>query len=185
MTTARELAKVIHERMKEFLPFGIHFSPGSKSVEDALEPLLQSALGEAERRCVNEHANAERLIAWIKTPERERKPANIAFTEGPDRQVAYHIESALGEAERKTIEKFAGRLKAVRDEAYEDAAKICDALTSELDESTDQVFSQKLKQAIKKMNGSVVSEECAERIRSCVQSISGSSADAAGGGKAT
>lgn len=52
-----------------------------------------------------------------------------------------------------------------RAEALEEAAKVADRLTAELDEETDKVFSQKFKQAIKTMNGSVVSEECAVRIR--------------------
>lgn len=45
-------------------------------------------------------------------------------------------------------------------------AKVADTLSSELDEeSADKVFGLEFKKAIKGMNGSVVAEECAERIR--------------------
>lgn len=52
---------------------------------------------EAERdglkiQCVNEHANAQRLIDWMNDPH--RKPAIIAFTEGPEKQIAYAFENA-------------------------------------------------------------------------------------------
>lgn len=40
--------------------------------------------------CANEHASAPRLLAWIR--DAARSPANTAFTEGPDRQVAYAVE---------------------------------------------------------------------------------------------
>ena len=50
-------------------------------------------------RCVREHADAERLIAWIRDPE--RKGANTAFTAGPDRDVAREIEFALAQAEKR------------------------------------------------------------------------------------
>lgn len=60
---------------------------------------------------------------------------------------------------------YASGLNVGRAEALEEAAKVADRLTAELDEETDKVFSQKFKQAIKTMNGSVVSEECAVRIR--------------------
>lgn len=45
---------------------------------------------EAEMKCVNKHADADRIIEWVKDPK--RKPANTAFTEGPERQIAYLIE---------------------------------------------------------------------------------------------
>jgi hypothetical protein len=47
----------------------------------------------SESRCVNEHADAERLVEWINDPQ--RKPAYLAFTEGPERQVAYAVEGLL------------------------------------------------------------------------------------------
>lgn len=40
-----------------------------------------------------ERVNAERVIAWIRDPHRER--ANMSFTEGPDRQIAYAVEDAF------------------------------------------------------------------------------------------
>lgn len=43
---------------------------------------------------MSEQADASRLIEWINDPN--RKHANIAFTEGPERQVAYAIEGLFG-----------------------------------------------------------------------------------------
>lgn len=43
--------------------------------------------------CVNRHADAERLVEWVNDPN--RKPAITAFTEGPDRQVAYAVDERL------------------------------------------------------------------------------------------
>lgn len=55
---------------------------------------------------VNEYARAALLVEWINNPK--RKSAVHAFTEGPERQVAYAVEreidalkSKMGEAERK------------------------------------------------------------------------------------
>jgi hypothetical protein len=44
-------------------------------------------------KCANEHADAARLSAWIL--DTRRKPAVTAFTEGPERQIAYAIETML------------------------------------------------------------------------------------------
>lgn len=88
--------------------------------------LLDSALS---GWCVNEHANAERLCAWIKDPL-NREPANLAFTEGPDRQVAYHVESAQEEERQRVIKAGAIVARDVyekgRAEAFEEAARIAD-----------------------------------------------------------
>lgn len=51
---------------------------------------LESEKAELEMRLVNQYANAERLIAWINDPK--RKMPIHAFTEGPDRQIAYAVE---------------------------------------------------------------------------------------------
>ncbi len=40
-----------------------------------------------------ERVNTERIIAWIRNPHRGR--ANMSFTEGPDRQIAYAVEDAF------------------------------------------------------------------------------------------
>lgn len=58
-----------------------------------LDNFAASRVAELRKECVNTHASADRLIAWIKS--NPRKPANLAFTEGPDRQVAYAIEMEL------------------------------------------------------------------------------------------
>lgn len=40
--------------------------------------------------CANEHANAYRVIEWMQ--DEKRKPACVAFTAGPERQIAYEFE---------------------------------------------------------------------------------------------
>lgn len=44
-----------------------------------------------EEERVNKYANAERLIEWMDDPK--RKPAQLAFTEGMERQIAYRFEA--------------------------------------------------------------------------------------------
>lgn len=44
-------------------------------------------------KCVNEHANAKRVLEWINDPHRKR--AVLSFTEGPERQVAYAAENRV------------------------------------------------------------------------------------------
>lgn len=46
-------------------------------------------------RCMRDHADAKLLTGWIKDPK--RPPAGQAFMEGPERDVAFEIETALGE----------------------------------------------------------------------------------------
>lgn len=48
---------------------------------------------ESER--VNEFARASRIIEWVN--DEKRKPAIHAFTEGPERQIAYAVERLLAE----------------------------------------------------------------------------------------
>lgn len=43
---------------------------------------------------VNNYANAERLVEWIRSDK--RRPANVSFTAGPERQVAYAVEDTAG-----------------------------------------------------------------------------------------
>lgn len=47
----------------------------------------------AMRECGRNHAAADRVIAWMRDPE--RKPANIQFTAGSERQIAYAFEDAM------------------------------------------------------------------------------------------
>lgn len=63
---------------------------------DRLKNELRTAQDEAvsERVIrVNSYAAAERVIEWIRAPK--RKPANSAFSAGPERQVAYAVEDVL------------------------------------------------------------------------------------------
>jgi hypothetical protein len=56
----------------------------------------------ADRSCFRlDHANADRVIAWINEPK--RKPAMLAFTEGPERQIAYAIEGLIRRERSKII----------------------------------------------------------------------------------
>lgn len=54
---------------------------------------LQRELSELKIACANRHADADRVVAWINDPK--RKPSYTAFTEGPERQIAYAIEAVL------------------------------------------------------------------------------------------
>lgn len=55
---------------------------------------LRRALTDEQVRRVNYYADARRVIAWMRDPE--RSPANSAFTEGPERQIAYTFEGLEG-----------------------------------------------------------------------------------------
>ena len=91
----------IHARCRELCDLGLIEEVGTKicqftkkrvivwDVTDQLPVKSQKQKG-SRIICVNAHADAGRLIAWIQSSD--RKPANTAFTEGPDRQVAYAVE---------------------------------------------------------------------------------------------
>lgn len=63
-----------------------------KTLAAALDAANEAAFGERVKR-VNEYAHAGRLVAWLQNAR--RPPANAAFTEGPERQVAYASEEAI------------------------------------------------------------------------------------------
>jgi hypothetical protein len=48
-----------------------------------------------------ETANPARVLEWMRTPN--RKPAQTAFTAGPERQAAYWIEIAQGESRPQAV----------------------------------------------------------------------------------
>lgn len=51
-----------------------------------------------DMRCYRlDHADVERVVRWIE--DRKRKPANLAFTEGPERRIAYAIEQMIFDME--------------------------------------------------------------------------------------
>lgn len=68
-----------------------------------LEPLLKEL--QALRRLAKP-VDSERLWAWFYDPK--RKPAHMAFTEGPEREAAYWMEAALGTAGRGAEKKGKG-----------------------------------------------------------------------------
>ena len=68
-----------------------------------LEPLLVELRMHRKLNGVNH----ERLMAWLKDPN--RKPANTAFTDGPDRQTAYWMEMAMTQTETQTQKGTKGK----------------------------------------------------------------------------
>lgn len=69
--------------------------------EGVVETIEGEEFLEVKIKCVNEHANASRIIEWMNDPK--RKPALHAFTEGPERQIAYIFERYL-EGRKSTVE---------------------------------------------------------------------------------
>ena len=61
------------------------------------------ALSKKDAERVNEYARADILIRWINTPN--RGSANIIFTAGQERLVAYAIESALDALHRTCVHR--------------------------------------------------------------------------------
>lgn len=78
-------------------------------IADTLTTLLQSTAKERDAENLRSRQWCEsQLIEWLDTPKSERKPANIAFTAGHERQVAYRFEriaESAREAERTRIRK--------------------------------------------------------------------------------
>lgn len=75
-------------------------------------------------KCVNEHADAKRLIDWLSDPH--HKPANLAFTEGPERQVAYALATVKQEWNKRCNEACQRQVLKQVNAAYEHAAKIAE-----------------------------------------------------------
>jgi hypothetical protein len=85
MKTASEVAEELWKELK-VIPLLRH-----KEVKNLhIEAIAQVLTAFAESHCVNYHADAQRLIAWLNDPK--RKPAVTAFTAGQDRQVAFAAE---------------------------------------------------------------------------------------------
>lgn len=55
---------------------------------------LRRALTDEQVRRVNHYADAGRVMRWMRDPM--RAPAHSAFTEGPERQIAYTFEGLEG-----------------------------------------------------------------------------------------
>lgn len=60
-----------------------------EQAEEEIASLQEDIFG-LKFTCANHHANVNRIIEWINDPK--RKPAVHAFTEGPERQIAYAVE---------------------------------------------------------------------------------------------
>lgn len=90
--------------------------------------------------------DTERLLSWLNDPN--RKPANLSFTAGEERQVAYWMEMAMNEAvkieetrlnEKKValfVEKF--RTMGLKDASA--AADVVEVLNEALVSKEDEVF---------------------------------------------
>lgn len=69
---------------------------GELAARDAEIAMLKNALMEAEAApAAQPQCDTARVLEWMRTPN--RKAAQLAFTEGPERQAAYWIEIAQGE----------------------------------------------------------------------------------------
>lgn len=67
-------------------------------------------------KIANEYADYKRIIRWMKDPK--RKPANLAFTEGAERQIAYAFEGLFGMTQFCIqCEIYAKELEAARKDA--------------------------------------------------------------------
>lgn len=94
------------------------------------EQLAEEIIIAAMIKCIEEHANASHVIDWMKDPK--RKPAITAFTEGPERQIAYEFERVLdsdldkahAEWVRNQMVTDVQLVSKVKAKAYDDAAKI-------------------------------------------------------------
>jgi hypothetical protein len=64
---------------------------------------MNRKLHEERRTRVNEYARVDGLVQWMRNPK--RSSASSAFTEGPERQVAYAFEDALRIAKEAACKK--------------------------------------------------------------------------------
>lgn len=55
--------------------------------------------------------DTQTLIEWINNPH--RKPAPLSFTEGPERQIAYHIEGAIRRAQDLNSRRYAALRRSI------------------------------------------------------------------------
>lgn len=66
---------------------------------DPLGVLQRLTVSDSELERLRSQAwQASRLIEWLDNPN--RKPANIAFTSGNERQIAYRVERLLEEEQK-------------------------------------------------------------------------------------
>ncbi len=102
---SKELIEGIEARRKAR---GFYMPEDIKDLGDRIEALEAelAALRAQEQACAaqqpapaDEIADAARVLEWMRTPN--RKPAQMAFTHGPERQAAYWIEIAQANAETK------------------------------------------------------------------------------------
>jgi hypothetical protein len=100
--TARFLTRYQQWRKGEIESFypDSHSGPEPKEVTDAIDAAivaLNASTPPADAALSQEPANAARIIEWARS--KDRKPANVAFTAGAERQAAYWIEWAESEWE--------------------------------------------------------------------------------------
>lgn len=72
-----------------------------RGIAEAIDEARILAEMAAGRERVLHWADAERLLVWLDTPEAERKPAVLAFSEGNERQIAYRFEAMEHDVQRE------------------------------------------------------------------------------------
>lgn len=90
--------------------------------------------------------DTERLLSWLNDPN--RKPANLAFTAGEERQVAYWMEMAMNEAVKneetrlneKKVALFVEKFRTLGQKDRSAAADVVEVLNEALVSPEDEVI---------------------------------------------
>lgn len=85
--------------------------------------------------------DTERLLSWLNDPN--RKPANLAFTAGEERQVAYWMEMAMNDETRLNVKQVALFIEKFRDLGRKDrsaSADVVEVLNEALISTEDEVL---------------------------------------------
>lgn len=90
--------------------------------------------------------DTERILSWLNDPN--RKPANLAFTAGEERQVAYWMEMAMNEAVKndetrlneKKVALFVEKFRALGLKDRSAAADVVEVLNEAFESKENEVF---------------------------------------------
>lgn len=88
--------------------------------------------------------DTERLLSWLNDPN--RKPANVAFTAGEERQVAYWMEMAMNEVVKETrlnekqVSLFVEKFRTIGLKDATAAADVVEVLNEALVSKEENVF---------------------------------------------
>lgn len=119
---------------------------------------LESQLASAQIACVNDHASVKRLTDWLNNPK--RKPAIYAFTEGPERTMAYWFENYWREAKTE-IESLKLALKVRVDEIEKE--------NNELRDRVQKLQAVRVAAQDMRDDGSILSNELIDALVSSAQ----------------